>query len=90
MKKIAYLIAVFFLFNILTGTAFANTETEISPPSIVGEAAILMDVSTGEILYEKNGHLRLEPASITKIMTAILALERVSSLIWLSLVKSPF
>lgn len=40
-----------------------------------GEGAILIDVDTMEILYEKNPHLKLYPASTTKIMTGILAIE---------------
>lgn len=44
-------------------------------PSITAEAAILMDVNTGTILFEKNPHKQLYPASITKIMTTLLALE---------------
>ncbi|WP_050614092.1 D-alanyl-D-alanine carboxypeptidase family protein [Bacillus testis] len=42
---------------------------------ITGEAAILMEENTGKILYAKNEHKRLYPASTTKIMTALLALE---------------
>ncbi|MFI3174017.1 MAG: D-alanyl-D-alanine carboxypeptidase family protein [Bacillota bacterium] len=38
-------------------------------------AAILMDATTGEILYEKNPHQKMYPASTTKIMTALLAVE---------------
>ncbi len=44
-------------------------------PSVMGESAILMEVSTGTILYEKNMHDIHYPASITKIMTALLAIE---------------
>lgn len=44
-------------------------------PSIMGESAIVMEVSTGTILYEKNMHDTHYPASITKIMTALLAIE---------------
>ena len=43
--------------------------------NIIGESAILMDASTGEILYEKNMHEQLYPASITKLMTVLLAFE---------------
>ncbi|MGE5508568.1 MAG: D-alanyl-D-alanine carboxypeptidase family protein [Chitinophagales bacterium] len=45
-------------------------------PPVSARAAILMDVETGTVLYAKNEHDRLGPASTTKIMTAILALER--------------
>lgn len=41
----------------------------------MGESAIVMEVSTGTILYEKNMHDTHYPASITKIMTALLAIE---------------
>ena len=42
---------------------------------LVAEAAILMDARTGRILFEKNAHTLKEPASTTKIMTCLLALE---------------
>ena len=44
-------------------------------PEIGAESAILMDVNSGAILYEKNIHARLYPASITKILTALVAYE---------------
>lgn len=43
--------------------------------NLASEAAILMDAATGQVLYEKNMHQRMYPASITKVMTAMLALE---------------
>ncbi|MDR7857083.1 D-alanyl-D-alanine carboxypeptidase family protein [Tissierella sp.] len=43
--------------------------------SLSGEGAVLIDVDTMDILYEKNAHIKLYPASTTKIMTAILAIE---------------
>lgn len=46
-----------------------------SGPSVVAESGIVMEVSTGTILYSKNMHARYYPASITKIMTALLAME---------------
>ncbi len=49
-----------------------NTETDLELSS---DAAILMDATTGEILYEKNSNKKEYPASITKIMTALLAFE---------------
>ncbi|MBO5259433.1 MAG: D-alanyl-D-alanine carboxypeptidase [Agathobacter sp.] len=44
-------------------------------PDIAAPSAILMEASTGTILYEKNSHEKLRPASITKIMTLILVFE---------------
>lgn len=47
---------------------------------LTARAAILVDTSTGNILYQKDPDLRLPPASTTKIVTAILALESGRSL----------
>ncbi len=44
-------------------------------PLLGAESAILMEADTGAILYEKNIHARLYPASTTKLMTGLLALE---------------
>lgn len=44
-------------------------------PTVYAQGAIVMELSTGAILYEKNVHEKLYPASITKIMTTMLALE---------------
>lgn len=41
-----------------------------SPPSVQGSAWILVDDATGQVLAGKNEELRVEPASITKIMTS--------------------
>lgn len=46
---------------------------------IGGKSAVLMEESTGTILYEKNAHERLAPASVTKVMTMLLVMEAVDS-----------
>lgn len=46
-------------------------------PEIVANNAIVMDVKTGTILYEKNAYDRCYPASITKVLTCLVALEHV-------------
>lgn len=43
--------------------------------SLQSKAALLMESSTGEIIFSRNEHEKVYPASITKIMTALLALE---------------
>ena len=50
-------------------------DTNLVPPTVSAEAAILMDADTKTILYEKNAHEQHYPASITKLMTALLAIE---------------
>ena len=42
---------------------------------LTAQAVILIEADTGKILYEKNAETRMYPASTTKIMTTILALE---------------
>ena len=43
------------------------------------ESAILIEQTTGEILYEKSSHEQLRPASVTKIMTILLIMEAIDS-----------
>lgn len=45
-------------------------------PAISAESAILMDVDTGSILYAKNIHERSYPASTTKLLTCLIAMEQ--------------
>ncbi|MDT3698651.1 MAG: D-alanyl-D-alanine carboxypeptidase family protein [Thermincola sp.] len=44
-------------------------------PNVVGRAAVLIDSKSGKILYTKNANEQLPPASTTKILTALIALE---------------
>lgn len=65
---------------LLLGTvipAHAEPENEKPmPPSNHAEAAALIDVTSGRLLYSKKGDERMRIASLTKIMTAIVAIER--------------
>lgn len=44
-------------------------------PDIISETAVLIDGVTGQVLYEKSAHRRMYPASTTKILTGLLAVE---------------
>lgn len=57
----------------------AVSQPEISPPSVSAESAVLIDES-GQILYEKNANAKGYPASTTKIMTALVTLEKLDEL----------
>lgn len=63
--------------EITTATENTASETPLNMPQLelAAEAAILIDADSGIILYEKNAHERLYPASITKILTTLLACE---------------
>ncbi len=65
-----FILFIIILFNIMT-TSFGATE-EVSTYS---PTCLLMEASTGKVIYEKNGYEKTYPASTTKIMTAILTLE---------------
>ena len=71
IKKLKF----FILFNILlltTSTSFANLD-------INARTAILQDYLSGEILYEKEPDRSIYPASMTKIMTSIIAFDLIKS-----------
>ncbi len=46
---------------------------------IGGKSAVLMELSTGKLLYEKNAHETLAPASVTKVMTMLLIMEAIDA-----------
>lgn len=48
---------------------------DLPPLDLQAQSAVLFDAMTGEVLYAKNAHQKMYPASTTKIMTAALALE---------------
>lgn len=60
------------------GPALAQSKdglTASRPPQVSARAAILVDAQTGAILYEKNAFAQMDPASLTKMMTALLVIE---------------
>ncbi len=88
MNHIKRFFLLFLAVNLLTIQLFAaityadasETKSAAWPkgPSVDAESAILMDLSSGAILYEKNANKKQYPASITKIMTTLLAIENCS------------
>ena len=71
-KRIASLFFIFVLLLSLTPAACAKDAFRAE-----ARAALLIDVGTGEVLLEQNAHEHNFPASITKVMTALLTLEAV-------------
>lgn len=68
----ALLLLAFFLFSPVSQAAAAANEAL----PIISESAVLMDAKTGQVLYEKNMNMKLYPASITKILTVLLGIEK--------------
>lgn len=74
MKKLlcAALCTVMLTSPVYAINTLTDDDIDISAPS-----AILMEKVTGEVIYEKNSHERLPPASVTKVMTMLLIVEAV-------------
>jgi len=66
------------IFLILFGLLFTTTSLATDNLNIYSPSAMLVDANTGKVLYEKNINEVRYPASTTKMMTAILALEHCS------------
>lgn len=56
-------------------TQSAVSAADISQPEVAAEGAVLLNAATGEVLYGKNQDQQFYPASITKVMTALVVLE---------------
>ncbi len=78
LKTLVFSVAILISLNTFSG-AKLYSEIEVMANQIdLGiscGSACLMDAATGEILYEHNSHEKLEPASVTKVMTLLLAME---------------
>jgi D-alanyl-D-alanine carboxypeptidase (penicillin-binding protein 5/6) len=68
MKKLVTILIAAFVLTV-------NSAVFAAPPEISAPSAILIDSETGRVLYEKNADAKMYPASTTKIMTALLAIE---------------
>ena len=65
---------------LLTAAAIpAASATGEAPLSLSCPSALLMEKETGTVLFEQNAHQKLEPASVTKVMTLLLVMEAVDS-----------
>ena len=82
MKATRFFSVFFLMALVINLLAFPVSAAETSlpaDPDIQAKAALLMDANTGNIVYAKNEHQELYPASLTKIRTALLVLEAVDS-----------
>lgn len=63
-------LAIFLLQLVPTSFAWGSVQPETKAPS-----AVLMEASTGKIIYQKNPHQRIAPASVTKVVTLLVAMD---------------
>ena len=66
--------AAFLAAAVLAAVLFPARSWAVELP-VEAQAALLMEKTTGQVLYAKNEHEQLEPASVTKVMTLLLAME---------------
>ncbi len=72
MKRFLYIILIMFVFcsyNVVKAEELDLAETAVS--------AIVIEPTTGEIIFEKNSHQKLHPASMTKMMSMLLIVENI-------------
>lgn len=74
-RKYLCLVVIWSLLAVTLRLFYPSPAVGMEAPVIQGKAAVLMDLGTGRILYAKNQHQRMPPASLTKIMTALLVVE---------------
>ena len=84
MKK-SRLLSLFLSLVLITGlltplaAAAGRRSAHLDGMDVNAKAAVLVDPNTNEVLYEKNAHGKMYPASITKVMTCLLTLEAVDA-----------
>lgn len=76
MKKLFCILLLVSFFVYSSSGLSANA---VSPDDIEAPSAVLMESSTGRVLFEKNSHEKRPCASITKVMTVILVMEALDS-----------
>ena len=74
MKRIVSLVLVMALVAVLLPVGVMA-----AAPQVAAKSAVLMDMVTGQVLYEQNAHEMLPPASVTKVMTLLLIMEAIDS-----------
>lgn len=75
VRKLLSGVLVVFLFIQLLLLPAVEVKAAAAPPGLSAEGAALIDVASGRILYSKNGSKKMRIASLTKTMTAIVAIE---------------
>ena len=66
-------------FMVLQGLYLPVTQVHAEDLALESPSVILMEPSTGQVLYEKNADEQRHPASVTKVMTLLLAFEQIGA-----------
>ena len=80
MKKLikVFLIVLFLIPSIVSASGTMSVDSEVSLAANA-KSAILIEPTTGKIIFEKNSHEKLAPASMTKIMSMLIIMENIDS-----------
>lgn len=73
-RTLLFFIIIVIVNTVASKQTFGHSDT--TPPTLISESAIVIEAKTGEILYEKDSQTKMYPASLTKIATAIYAIEK--------------
>lgn len=76
-------LCLFLIFTLLSGSCFGSTalqvDTDVSAEIVTAPSAILMEQSSGQVLYELNADEKMHIASVTKTMTLLLIMEALAN-----------
>lgn len=78
MKKLK-IFSYILIFTLLSGVFMPSSAAALSDPAPSSKAVILVDAATGSVLYTKSENEKVYPASTTKIMTVLLAIEAIEA-----------
>lgn len=80
MRRLLSILSAFLLTFTTMLCSSSISFADSSPPNIPAQYAVLMDYASGQVLYEKNAHEKLYPASTTKMWTAYIVLKYAKNL----------
>lgn len=80
MRKTTFLAVWLVLFSFLYGSVTTYAAPYTPSFEVTAEAAYLVNLNTGDVIFEKNADKKMYPASLTKLMTSILAFEKIPDL----------
>ena len=79
IKRVAGLLICTAIIRMLAIPTYAAASSSVAPMTLDCTSAVLMEASTGTVLYEQNADVVCPPASITKIMTLLLVMEAIEA-----------
>lgn len=79
MKGFRLVITLLLTFVMVVSIGISSVSAAVVTPSIQGKAGVLVDVTTGQVVADKNGSQRLPIASLSKLITVYLVEQKISA-----------